>query len=122
MKAGSHLEQRTDSPPNISTTPGGFGDARKNLEERTLTGAVPPNEANDFTLLNLEGSILQRPDCRFSIVSIVTRRMPKGRTYSAEGGDHSFSDHITKRRIALALADLILLRDSFRDYGHITHS
>ena len=49
--------------PSISHHPaGGGGDAREDLEQRALAGAVAPDDAQHLALLDREGDVVQRQD------------------------------------------------------------
>src|SRR5208283_5284925 len=62
MKAGADFEQAADTPVNFRPAGGGLRDARENLEQGGLAGAIPPDEAENFALANLQGNILEGPE------------------------------------------------------------
>ena len=72
VKAGAHLQQRTDAPLDLHLPLGGCGDAREDLEQRALARAVAPDDAHDLAALHLEVDVAQRPD-RVAVAVAVVR-------------------------------------------------
>src|SRR5438552_517691 len=62
MKPGADLEKRSHSAVNIGSTGGRLCDASQNLQQRTLTCSVRPDDSYHFSLLNFERDIFKRPE------------------------------------------------------------
>src|SRR5208283_732474 len=62
VEPGADFEQAPDTPVNFRPARRGLRDARKNLEQSGLAGAVPADEAKNFALANLQGNILEGPE------------------------------------------------------------
>ena len=56
------LEQRSDSPAHRDPALGRRRDTRDDLEQGALAGAVPPDQADDVTLPDLEIDASERPE------------------------------------------------------------
>ena len=61
MEARAHFEEARDAAPCADGAGGGGGHAAQQLEERTLAGAVPADDANDVALLHLKVDVLECP-------------------------------------------------------------
>ena len=62
MEAGADLEEGADPALEVDLAFGGGGDAREDLQEGALAGAVPADDAHDLALLDLEVDVLERPE------------------------------------------------------------
>ncbi len=62
VEAGADLQQAADAPLDLDHAAGGRGDAREDLEQRGLAGAVAPDDAQRLALLHGEGDVIQRQD------------------------------------------------------------
>ena len=62
MKTRSDLEQARNASTQQNSPLRRFRDAAQDLEQRALAGTVAANDANNFTLLNLEAYVLERPE------------------------------------------------------------
>src|SRR4051794_18828531 len=62
MKAGTHLQQSAHPAVDDGLSLARLGDAGKNLEERALPGAVASDDAECFSMPDLEGHVAQRPE------------------------------------------------------------
>src|SRR5581483_3434387 len=62
VKAGSDFEQRAESSADLRAALGRIGDAREDLEERRLAGAVRADDAEDLTLPHVERNVTERPE------------------------------------------------------------
>ena len=62
MKPGAHLEQRSDAAVNLRFAFRRLGDARQDLQQRRLAGAVAADHADDLARANLVRDALQGPD------------------------------------------------------------
>ena len=71
MEAGHHLQQAADAPLDLDLTGGGGGDAREDLEEGALAGAVAADDAEDLALANLEADVAQGPEFATDAVAVV---------------------------------------------------
>jgi hypothetical protein len=61
MEAGAHLQQRSDAAVDLGLALGRLGDARQDLEQRALAGAVAPDHPQHLPALDLEAHMPQRP-------------------------------------------------------------
>ena len=64
MEAGADLEQRADAAARVHAAPRRVGDAREDLEQRALAGAVRADEAEDLARPDVERDVVERPDLR----------------------------------------------------------
>ena len=67
MKAGANFQKRSDPAANLCATFRGFGDAGKNFEQRALPCSVASDDADDFTPLDFERNVVERPDVGIAI-------------------------------------------------------
>src|SRR6266851_7299795 len=119
MKAGAHFEQRGDAPMHIGVTFSGFGDARKNFQQRALPCSVAPDHPDDLAAFDLEGNILQRPKC-FGLwfVAIATGKM----FHRAKRRQSHFVDFLSDISIGeLLRSDAVALAEAFDFDGDIRH-
>ena len=71
MNAGADLEQAADAPLDLDLAAGGGGDAREDLEQGALAGAVAADDAKDLALLDLEADVAQGPQLAALAVAVV---------------------------------------------------
>ena len=71
VKAGAHLQQAGDAPFDLDLPAGGGGDAREDLEQGALAGAVAPDDAQHLALLDGEVDIFERPQGFAVAVAVV---------------------------------------------------
>ena len=62
MKASADLEQAGDAALDGDAPLARLGDARQDLQERRLAGAIAPDDAEHLAALDLEAHVLQRPE------------------------------------------------------------
>src|SRR3989304_6063023 len=62
MEASAHFEEACHTPMHGDPAFSGLCDAREDLEESALSGAVPAYDAHDLSFLHLEGYVLERPE------------------------------------------------------------
>src|SRR5208337_4802590 len=62
VEASADLEQAADTPANFRPAGSGLRDARENLEQSGLAGAVPADEPKNFAFAHLQGNILEGPE------------------------------------------------------------
>ena len=62
MKSSADLEQAGDAADDGDAPLARLGDARQDLQERGLAGAVAADDAEHLAALNLEAHVLQRPE------------------------------------------------------------
>ena len=62
VKPRAHLEKRRHPPPQIDLAPRRNRDARQDLQEGALAGAVPADDANDLAFRDLERHVVESPD------------------------------------------------------------
>ena len=79
MKAGSDFQQRPDSAVNRCAPFRRPGNPRKNLQQRALACAVASDDANDFTVFDVERDVPQGPES----ISLPNRPEPMDRTRRA---------------------------------------
>ncbi len=89
MEPGSNLEEAADAAVELDRPLGRLGDAREELEQRALAGAVAADEPEDLALPDLEGDVAQRPQ------SLVAVRRRSGVADAGDGPLDRGSDHIT---------------------------
>ena len=71
MGAGADLQQAADAPADFDLAGGGGGDAREDLEQGALAGAVAADDAEDLALLDLEADVAQGPELAALAVAVV---------------------------------------------------
>src|SRR5262249_20098394 len=62
MKTGANLEERTNSPMELGMPLRRLDDARENLEQCALAGAVSADNADDLASFDVEADVVERPD------------------------------------------------------------
>jgi hypothetical protein len=62
MPVGADLQQAADTAAQLDAPLGGAGDARQDLQERTLAGAVAADDAHHFARLDLEAHVAEGPE------------------------------------------------------------
>src|SRR5262245_32956100 len=62
MEARAHLDERGQAPVDLDAAGGGGRDARQELEERALAGAVAADDAHHLAPGDLEAHVAQRPE------------------------------------------------------------
>src|SRR5487761_1605936 len=107
MKAGADFEQAADASVEFRAPHGGPRDARQQLEQRGFARAVSADQADDFALLDFEGNIADGPDEVHGLALAIAAKCA--------------SENVSKREIALALADAIALADSFDADDGVSH-
>ena len=86
MEARADLEQARDAAVQVDVAFGRRGDARQDLQQRALAGAVRADDADDFADADLERDVLQRPEVRGA-----DRRGPPDAGSAATGARPSWS-------------------------------
>ena len=105
VKTRPDLEQAANSSADLRPAGGRSRDARQDLEQRRLAGAVAADDADDFACLRLERDVADGPD-RLFLFAPVTRSPAL----------ELLHDRIAERSVGgLVLPDAVLLRQSFRD-------
>src|SRR6266478_2719743 len=61
MEPRAHFQQRSNPAANLRPARGRARDARQNLQQRRLAGAVPPDQAKYFPFPYFQRYVLQRP-------------------------------------------------------------
>src|SRR5271168_108666 len=97
MKTGAYCQQAADAAMNFGESGGGPGDAREQLQQRGLAGAVAADQSNDFTLFYVEGDFAQRPEIILGSASAI----------ALEGRTKATRENIAQGEIAFAFADAI---------------
>lgn len=100
MKTGADLEEGADPAPHDDLPFGRVGDPGEDLKQRALAGAVPPDDAEDLTALDLEVDLLERPEGLL------------GRSQTAEGPywmPEAVHDALRERLVSLVHPYLVLL-------------
>src|SRR5581483_6678478 len=111
VEARADLDQRPHAPLYVDVALGGLRDPGQDLQQRALAGAVPPDEAHDFSLRDFEGDVLQRPD-------VVARR--RTRTEAPERPLHRIPDDLRQSTLN-GRAELVALRQTVRlDDCHVS--
>lgn len=62
VETRAHFEEARDAALGADDSGGGGGHAAEQLEERTLAGAVPADDAHDVALFHLEVDVLEGPN------------------------------------------------------------
>ena len=57
METGTNFQQAADTALDLDLPGGGRGDARQDLEQGALTGAVAADDAEDLALADLEADV-----------------------------------------------------------------
>src|SRR6266404_1422993 len=63
MKTGTNFQQTSEAAVQLNPAGSGLGNPREYFQQGRFTGSILPNDAEDFTGLNFEIDILQRPEC-----------------------------------------------------------
>ena len=71
MEAGADLQQAAQAALDLDLAGGGGGDAREDLEEGALAGAVAAEDAEDRALADLEADVAQGPQLAADAVAVV---------------------------------------------------
>jgi hypothetical protein len=71
METGANFEQGSDASLDFDLSTGRGGDTGEDFQESGFASAVAPDDAKDFTLLHLEGDVLQSPEGWAVLVFIV---------------------------------------------------
>ena len=104
---------------------GRLGDAREDLEQRRLAGAVAPDDAEHLAALDLEADVLERPELLDRVAWHDDAPLGHVRGH-APGVPGAAGDHIAQRHIALPLglvADHVFLAEPFgADNDVVSHS
>jgi hypothetical protein len=66
MKTHADLQQGADTAVDFRRSARRFGDAGEDLEERALSGAVAPDDADDLALPDLQRDVFEIPLARSS--------------------------------------------------------
>src|SRR5262249_13729486 len=85
VKAGAHLEQTADPAAHLGFAGRRFRDARQDLEERALAGAVAADDADQLAAPHLERQVLQGPEAPIALGTLLSSPAPMaGRQESAQ--------------------------------------
>ena len=76
MKASADLEQAGNATGDGDAPVARLGDARQDLQERGLAGAVAADDPENLTFADLEADILQGPE-RLCFLAFHAERMPQ---------------------------------------------
>src|SRR4029453_4874829 len=103
MEAGADLEQAADATANLGATLRRARDARQDLEQRRLAGAVVSDDPDHLALLPPEGNVAQAPGRLLRLLTVL--------------GAHALDpvhDRVAQGAVCgLELTDAVLLRDAF---------
>ncbi len=117
MKAGPHFQKTDDAAVDLDLSGGGFGDLRKDLEERTLPGAVAADDPHDVPRLDVERHVLEGPE------GFLGSHASREGFEAPEGVRDESRESFAKRGIALlARTDLVLLTQIFDTNCRVGHS
>src|SRR5437763_533083 len=122
MKSSAHFQKRADSSPNVGASPGWFGDARENFQQRALARPVSSDDADHFARFDLERNVSQGPNGALLGVIAAIQRMPCSCAQPPKRSRKGIRDGITDRPIGLALSDLVLLGESFTANSYVGHA
>ena len=106
VKAGAHLEQRAHASAQTHLTRGGRCDAREDLEQRALAGAVASDDTDRAPGGDRELDIAQRPEFVLGA--------------AAERGAHQLCQPLGQRRRTRPLRDQVALAESGGLHRHGT--
>ena len=107
MEARPDLEQTADAAVDLDPTRGRLGDAREDLQKRTLAGAVAADDADHLPGLDVEAHVLQGPH-----VAHVARR-GTGMTQTAKRRAGGAGDRVAQGvRTLLSGADHVALAEA----------
>ena len=104
MKAGSNLQQGADASDEIDAAGGRFDNAREDLEQRALAGAIAADDPDDVAVRHVERDVVERPEAlrRLSVAA-----PPERPTHAADTFDERFSN----RAMGRSRAELVLLAE-----------
>ena len=97
--------------PTVWIAGGGIGDAAKHFQERALAGAVAPDDANDFPLLDLKAHVFQSPEG-------LGGGGRRGARTSLEQALNGFADRLVRP----ALAEAVLFAEIVDADRYVAHS
>src|SRR5258708_36180577 len=63
MESGADFQKARDAPVDLNPSSSGFRNPAQDLQQRALSRSVPADDAHDVALLDLEGDVLQCPEC-----------------------------------------------------------
>ena len=107
MEARAHLEQAADAAVDLDPAVGRLGDAREDLEQRALAGAVAADDADHLPGLDVEAHVAQRPH----VAHVPGRRTGVAQPAKRRGGDAG--DRVAQGVVALLRgADHVALADA----------
>src|SRR5262249_5445670 len=113
VKPGSHLEQGADAAANLHITARRLGDARQDLEQGALAGAVAADDSQDLAAFELEGDVVERTEAVLA---------PRGLAVSAKQGDQAVRELVTQGIVTgLHPHDLVFLRKTFNPDVEVAH-
>src|SRR5262249_3611957 len=123
VKAGADLQQACHPAPDDDAAGARVGDAREDLEERRLAGAVAADDAHHLAALDLERHVLQRPEL-LHLVACERRTSAQQIGGGASKAAGAPGNHVPERRVALRfglVADQVFLAEALGaddDVGH----
>src|SRR5208283_985021 len=111
VKSSADFQQTPDPAMNFGAPGCGSRNSREDFQEGRLSCAVPPDQANDLSLANIEGNVTQRPQV---INCSAAARRPKRTCKAAR-------QHIAKCQVSFALAYAIALAEIFSTNDNSAH-
>src|SRR5260370_6248613 len=95
VEAGADLEEGSDPAADDATPRRRLGDARQDLEQRTLACPVRTDDAEDLAARGREGDVVER-----LVEALLTRRLP-----SPGESPRRVGDQVAQRPVGRAIAD-----------------
>ena len=75
VKSSAEFQQRRDAAMDIHRARGGMKDPRNHLQERTLAGAVLPDDAEGLAAFHLKTDIVKRPEILVALQTIQRQQL-----------------------------------------------
>ena len=110
METGADFEQAANAAVNLGTPGGRFGDAREQLEQGRLAGAVASDEAEHLARHHVEAHVAQRPHVALAVVrAALVRRAAEHRARDPRRRGDRTHDALAQRAIGLDPPDAVAL-------------
>src|SRR5437879_441320 len=101
MEPGPNLQQRSDSSPDVGAAVSWFRNAREDFQQCALPCSVAADDADDFSALDLERNVVQRPDGWLLAIRLAGGRMQRSGVQAAKRRSKGVGDHIPQSLVGL---------------------
>src|ERR1044072_65035 len=111
VKAGAHVEERTDAPIDLRESARGFRNPGEDFEKCALPSSVMTNDSDDFATFDFERDVVQRPD-----VGVIDSR-----SIATKGRGDRIRDHVAECLVLLLRSEAIAFADVFATNDDLRH-